>query len=140
MRLTPREDLVTMPQNDRDFTHTIRSAVSTPLKSGIAVFSSTGKALYVNATAKALVMRLHQKENGHSANSAMPRSVDHLLEEMLSIFRTIGQHHGWTELTPKALLAVPDQPIWVKAFGIRGEGDEQRSLIIITMQEVPPAF
>ena len=130
--------MVTMPQQDCDSAYAVRSAVRTARTSGLVVFSSTRKVLYVNKAALALLMRLNRKENGHSANHAIPGSVDRLLEEMLLMLRMAGRHHGWTELTTRRLTAAQDQPIWVRAFGIPGQRDDQRSLIIITMQETPP--
>lgn len=110
----------------------------TPLKAGILVFSSTRKALYVNEAAKVMLMRLKQQENGHSAG-AIPNVIDRLLEDILPMLRAAGRPHGWGELTAKPSIVASDPPIWIKAIGVHGEGDDQRSLVVITIQETPPA-
>ena len=129
---------MTMLQDNRDSTHGIQSVVRAPLKAGILVFSSTRKALYVNEAAKVMLMRLKQQENGHSTG-AIPNVIDRLVEDILPMLRTAGRPHGWGEVTAKPSIAASDPPIWIKAFGVHGAGDDQRSLVVITIQETPAA-
>ncbi len=110
-----------------------------PLNSGIVVFSSRRKPLYVNEAARGILLRLTQKEHVHSRGGSIPSPADNLLEEALPILRTAGTSHGWTELGSNRLPGASNQPVWVKAFRLPDKGDDQRSLIILMIQDTPPA-
>ncbi len=105
------------------------------LNSGIVVFSSTRKALYVNEVGQQHLLQLNRNENGHSANTAIPRSVDHLLDEMLSLLQVRGSDRGWKQLEARRLLVAPDRSVLVRTFGISDRLDIKRSLIVLTIQE-----
>lgn len=89
------------------------------MNSGIVVFSSTRKALYVNEAGQQLLRQLNRNENGHSAGSAIPRSVNHLLDEMLPLLQ----------------VGCADRSVMVRTFGIPDRLDVKRSLVVLTMQE-----
>jgi hypothetical protein len=101
------------------------------LNSGIVVFSSTRKALYMNKAAQQLLIRLNRTENG---SSAMPRSLDNLLEQILPLLGIGGRDRGWKQETRQFAIA-PDRSVLVKSFGIPDRLDCQRSLIVLTIQE-----
>ena len=105
------------------------------LNSGIAVFSSTRKALYVNDVGQQLLLQLNRNENGHSANTAIPRSVDHLLDEMLPLLQVVGSDRAWKQLEARRLVVAPDRSVLVRTFGISDRLDIKRSLIVLTIQE-----
>jgi len=105
------------------------------LNSGIVVFSSTRKALYVNEAGQQLLLQLNQNENGHSAHTAIPRSVDHLLDEMLPLLQVGGGDRGWKQLEARRLVVAPDRSLLVRTFGIPDRLDSKRSLIVLTIQE-----
>jgi hypothetical protein len=105
------------------------------LNSGIVVFSSTRKALYVNEVGQQHLLQLNRNENGHSANTAIPRSVDHLLDEMLSLLQVRGSDRGWKQLEARRLFVAPDRSVLVRTFGISDRLDIKRSLIVLTIQE-----
>src|SRR6476646_402844 len=103
--------------------------------SGIVVFSSTRKALYVNEAGQQLLLQLNRNENVHSANTAIPRSVDHLLDEMLPLLQVGGSDRGWKQLEARRLVVAPDRSVLVRTFGISDRLDIKRSLIVLTIQE-----
>lgn len=105
------------------------------MNSGIVVFSSTRKALYVNEVGQQHLLQLNRNENGHSVNTAIPRSVDHLLDEMLSLLQVRGSDRGWKQLEARRLLVAPDRSVLVRTFGISDRLDIKRSLIVLTIQE-----
>jgi len=127
---------MTMLQDDD---HNASAAVSCTergqLNSGIVVFSSTRKALYVNEVGQQLLLQLNRNENGHSANTAIPRSVDHLLDEMLPLLQVGGSDRGWKQLEARRLVVAPDRSVLVRTFGISDRLDIKRSLIVLTIQE-----
>jgi len=99
------------------------------------VFSSTRKALYVNETGQQLLLQLNRNENGHSADTAIPRSVVHLLDEMLPFLQVGGADSGWRQLEAKRLGVASDRAVVVRTFGIPDRLDVKRSLIVLTIQE-----
>jgi len=105
------------------------------LNSGILVFSSTRKALYVNEAGQQLLLQLNRNENGHSAHTAIPRSVDNLLDEMLPLLQVGGGDRGWKQLEARRLVVAPDRSLLVRTFGIPDRLDIKRSLIVLTIQE-----
>ena len=105
------------------------------MNSGIVVFSSTRKALYVNEAGQQLLRQLNRNENGHSAGSAIPRSVNHLLDEMLPLLQVGCADRGWKQLVAKRLVMAPDRSVLVRTFGIPDRLDVKRSLVVLTIQE-----
>ena len=104
------------------------------INSGIVVFSSTRKTLYMNEAAQQLLMRLNRTESGHAA---IPPSVDNLLDEILPLLRVRGTDRGWKQLVTRRLAMAPDRSVLVKTFGIPDRRDSHRSLIVFTIQETP---
>lgn len=94
------------------------------LNSGIVVFSSSLKALYMNEAARELLIRMTRRENDRSPGGTLPRSVNELLDEMLPLLRTA-----------RRLFTAPDQSVLVKTFGIHSRLDSRQSLIVLTIQE-----
>ena len=94
------------------------------LNSGIVVFSSSLKALYMNEAARELLIRMTRRENDRAAGGTLPRSVNELLDEMLPLLRTA-----------RRLFMAPDQSVLVKTFGIHSRLDSRQSLIVLTIQE-----
>lgn len=135
-KFTEQEEILTMSQDERHPADPVQFAERGQLNSGIVVFSSTRKALYVNEAAQELLMRLNRKENEHSTNGVIPKSVDNLLDEMLPLLRTAGMNQGWKQLDPRRLVAAPDQLVLIKAFGIPDRLDIQRSLIVLLIERI----
>lgn len=104
------------------------------VNSGIVVFSSTLKALYMNQTAHELLTRMTRKENERAPSGTLPRSVNDLLDEMLPLLRMAGMERGCKQLEARRLFTATDQPMVVKTFGIR-RLDIRQSLIVLTIQE-----
>lgn len=102
--------------------------------SGIVVFSSTRKTLYMNEVAQQLLIRLNRAEKG---DSPLPRSVDNLLDEILLVLRIDASERGWKQLAARRFAMAPDRSVLVKTFGIPDRLDAQRSRIVMTMQETP---
>lgn len=102
------------------------------LSSGIVVFSSTRKMLYMNEAAQQFLMRLNRAENGHTA---IPRSVDSLLEEIVPLLRIGPSDGGWKPFESRRFAMPPDRSVVVKTFGIPDRMDHQRNLIVLTIQE-----
>jgi hypothetical protein len=100
--------------------------------SGIVVFSSTRKALYMNEAAQQLLSRLNRAEDG---DSPLPRSVDNLLDEILLVLRIGASDPGWKQLAARRFAMAPDRSVLVKTFGMPDRQDSQRSLIVLTIQE-----
>ena len=105
------------------------------MNSGIVVFSSARKALYVNEAGKQLLLHLNRNEHGQSAGSAIPRSVNHLLDEMLPLLQVGCADRCWKQLEAKRLVMAPDRSVLVRTFGIPDRLDVKRSLVVLTMQE-----
>ena len=126
------KEIVTMSQDDRNASAAVPCLDRGQLNSGIVVLSSTRKALYVNEAGQRLLLQLNRNENGHSAAMAIPRSVDHLLDEMLPL---LGPDRGWKRLEAKRLVVAPDRSVFVRTFGIPDRLDIKRSLIVLTIQE-----
>jgi hypothetical protein len=124
-----------MLQDDRNASAAVPCTDRGQVNSGIVVFSSTRKALYVNEVGQQHLLQLNRNENGHSANTAIPRSVDHLLDEMLSLLQVRGSDRGWKQLEARRLLVAPDRSVLVRTFGIPDRLDIKRSVIVLTIQE-----
>jgi hypothetical protein len=129
------KEIVTMSQDDRNASAAVPCIDRGQLNSGIVVLSSTRKALYVNEAGQRLLLQLNRNENGHSAVMAIPRSVDHLLDEMLPLLQFGGPDRGWKRLEAKRLVVAPDRSVLVRTFGIPDRLDIKRSLIVLTIQE-----
>jgi hypothetical protein len=129
------KEIVTMLQDDRNASAAVPCTDRGQVNSGIVVFSSTRKALYVNETGQQLLLQLNRNENGHSADTAIPRSVVHLLDEMLPFLQVGGADRGWRQLEAKRLVVAPDRSVVVRTFGIPDRLDVKRSLIVLTIQE-----
>jgi hypothetical protein len=127
--------IVTMSQDDRNASAAVPCTDRGQLNSGIVVFASTRKALYVNEAGQQLLLQLNRNENGHSSDTAIPRAVDHLLDEMLPLLQVGGADRGWKQLEAKRLVVAPDRSMLVRTFGIPDRLDIKRSLIILTIQE-----
>ena len=106
------------------------------LNSGIVVFSSSLKALYMNEAARELLIRMTRRENDRAAGGTLPRSVNELLDEMLPLLRTANMDRGWKQPEARRLFTAPDQSVLVKTFGIHNRLDVRRSLIVLTIQEI----
>jgi hypothetical protein len=124
-----------MSQDDRNASAAVPSADGGQVNSGIVVFSSTRKALYVNEAGQQLLRQLNRNENGHSAGSAIPRSVNHLLDEMLPLLQVGCADRGWKQLEAKRLVMAPDRSVMVRTFGIPDRLDVKRSLVVLMIQE-----
>lgn len=103
--------------------------------SGIVVFSSSLKALYMNEAARELLIRMTRRENERAPSGTLPRSVNDLLDEMLPLLRTAGTDRGWKQLKARRLFTAPNPPVLVKTFGIHHRLDIRPSLIVLTIQE-----
>lgn len=103
--------------------------------SGIVVFSSSLKALYMNEAARELLIRMTRRENERAPSGTLPRSVNDLLDEMLPLLRTAGTDRGWKQLEARRLFTAPNPPVLVKTFGIHHRLDIRPSLIVLTIQE-----
>ena len=123
-----------MSRDDRNVSAAV-GAAGGQLNSGIVVFSSTRKALYVNEAGQQLLLQLNRNENGQPAGTAIPRSVDHLLDEMLPLLRVGRADRGWKQLEAKRLVMASDRSVLVRTFGIPDRLDVKRSLVVLTMQE-----
>lgn len=124
-----------MSQDDRNASAAVPCADGGHLNSGIVVFSSTRKALYVNEAGQQLLLQVNRNENGQSAGTAIPRSVDHLLDEMLPLLQAGCADRGWKQLEAKRLVMAPDRSMLVRTFGIPDRLDVKRSLVVLTIQE-----
>ena len=100
--------------------------------SGIVVFSSSRKPLYMNAAAQQLLLRLNRTEMG---DSAILRSVDNLLDEILLVLRIGSSDRGWKQLATRRFSTTPDRSVLVRTFGIPDRRDSERSLIVLTIRE-----
>ena len=135
MKLIEQEEKVFMPQSG-DGAPPASSSSGISANSGIVVFSSTRKPLYVNQGAQQLLKRLHRQEQGHSANEGFPRAIDDLLDEMVPMLQTVGRNNGWTDLKAKRLIPALDRSLLLKAYGIPDRVDVQQSVILLTIQEI----
>jgi hypothetical protein len=104
--------------------------------SGIVVFSSTRKPLYMSVGAQQLLMRLNRTEHGESA---IPKSVDNLLDQILPLVKIGASDRRWKQLDTKRFAMAPDRSVLVKTFGIPDRRDSQRELIVVTLQETHPS-
>ena len=136
-RVHRTEEITTMSHNDRN--STIGNAAKAHLNSGIVVFSSMRKPLYVNEAARRALIRLNRSDNGRPTRGTLPSSVDALLDEMVPLLATPGVDRGWRQLETRRLTAAPDQAVLVKTIGIPDRVDIQRSLIILTIEEAAQA-
>jgi len=100
---------------------------------GIVLLSSDRKVLHVNKAAHDLLLRWRQKEGGAPCGS-LPRSVDNLLDETLTLLHIPVQLRGWRRLTEKRLVKELGHPVCVQALGIPRGLDTHRSLILLTMK------
>jgi hypothetical protein len=126
-----------MSQDERQSVLPMVLAARRHFNSGIVVFSSARKVLYVNEAAHDFFRRLNRMENDHTTwaiQGAVPRSVDNLLDEMLKLLRHAVMNRSWKRLEARPLVAA-DQPVLVQAFGIPNRVDTQRSLIVLTIQD-----
>ena len=137
MKSTEQEDISTMSLDDRNFAPADLCIVPVKGKvnSGIVVFSSSLKALYMNEAARELLIRMTRKENERAPGGTLPRSVNELLDEMLPLLRTATMDRGWKQPEARRLFTAPDQSVLVKTFGIHNRLDVRRSLIVLTIQE-----
>lgn len=102
------------------------------LTSGIVVFSSTRKALYMNEAAQQLFKRLNRTEDGLSA---IPRSVEKLLDEILPLLRVGLSDGGWKQFESRRFGMPPDRSVLIKTISIPDRMDNRRALIVLTIQE-----
>ena len=77
--------------------------------SGIVVFSSSRKPLYMNAAAQQLLLRLNRTEMG---DSAILRSVDNLLDEILLVLRIGSSDRGWKQLATRRFPRLQTDRCW----------------------------
>jgi hypothetical protein len=126
------KEIVTMSHDDHTSTAVGVSAEKEHLNSGIIVFSSTRKPLYMNAAAQRLLLRLNQAESGHSP---IPKAVDNLLNEILPLLTIGGKDGSWRQLESRRFTMAPDRSMVVKTFGIPDRRDSERALIVLTIQE-----
>jgi hypothetical protein len=105
------------------------------VNSGIVVFSSSLKALYMNEAARELLIRMTRKENERAPGGTLPRSMNDLLDEMLPLLRTANMDRGWKQPEARRLFMGSDQSVLVKTFGIHNRVDIRQSLIVLTIQE-----
>ena len=99
--------------------------------SGIVVFSSTRKPLYMNQAAQQLLSRLVRPENGLAA---IPSSVHFLLDEILPLVGG-GRDGRWKQFETRRFPTTRDRSLLVRTFGIPDRRDSQRSLIVLTLRE-----
>jgi hypothetical protein len=100
---------------------------------GIVLLSSDRKVLYVNNAAHDLLLRWRQKE-GRAPSRPLPRAVDDLLDQTLTLLHIPVQHRGWRRLTEKRLVEASGHSVCVQALGISHGLDTHRSLILLTMK------
>jgi hypothetical protein len=124
-----------MSQDDRNASAAVPCADGGQPNSGIVVFSSARNALYVNEAGKQLLLQLNRNENGQSAGSAIPKSIDHLLDDMLPLLQVGCADRGWKQLVAKRLVMAPDRSVLVRTFGIPDRLDVKRSLVVLMIQE-----
>jgi hypothetical protein len=103
--------------------------------SGIVVFSSTRKTLYINQAAHHILSRLAQRENEHGHYCNLLRSANDLLDETLPFLRAAGMEYSCKQLNVRRLIAARDQSVLVKTFGIRNRMNIRQPLIVLTLQE-----
>jgi hypothetical protein len=82
--------------------------------------------------AQQLFMRLNRTEQGESA---IPKSVDNLLDQMLPLVKIGASDLRWKQLETRRFAMAPDRSVLVKTFGIPDRRDSQRALIVVTIQE-----
>lgn len=99
--------------------------------SGIVVFSSTRKPLYMNRAAQQLLSRLEGPEMGPAA---VPRSIHTLVDEILPLV-TGGRDPSWRQFETRRFPTGRNRSLLVRTFGIPDRRDSQRSLIVLTVQE-----
>ena len=99
--------------------------------SGIVVFSSAQKPLYMNQAAQQLLSQLHRPEMGLAV---IPPSVHTLLSEILPLV-IAGGDRSWKQFETRRFPTARDRSLLVRTFGIPDRRDSQRSLIVLTIQE-----
>ena len=137
MKSTEQEDISTMSLDDRNFAPADPCIlpVKGKVNSGIVVFSSSLKALYMNEAARAVLIRMTRKENDRAPSGTLLQSVNELLDEMLPLLRTANMDRGWKQPEARRLFTGSDQSVLVKTFGIHNRLDVRRSLIVLTIRE-----
>jgi hypothetical protein len=124
LALRPK-DTVMMTREARNTSAAVLSTENGHLTSGLMVFSSTRKALYINEAAQQLLRRLSGTEN----------PIDQLLDEMLPLLHTDLIDRGWKQLDARRLTTTGDRAIVIRTFGIPDRLDMRRSLIVLTISE-----
>ena len=104
-------------------------------RSGVLVLSSTRKLVYVNQTARALLLMLSRNESGPAADGALPKSVEYVLDEVLAVLRIPLEHHGWRLLASTQLPKSPGEVLLVNVFGRRQGLDIEPSPIVLIMRQ-----
>ena len=137
MLSTEQEGISTVSLDDRNVAPADPCIVPVKgkLNSGIVVFSSSLKALYMNEAARELLIRMTRRENDRAPGGTLPRSVNELLDEMLPLLRTVNRDGGWKQPEARRLFTTPDQSVLVKTFGMHNRLDIRQSLIVLTIQE-----
>ena len=137
MKSTEQEDISTMSLDDRNCAPADPCIVPVKGKvnSGIVVFSSSLKALYMNEAAREVLIRMTRRETDRAPGGTLPRSMNDLLDEMLLLLRTANMDRGWKQPESRRLFTGSDQSVLVKTFGIHNRVNIRRSLIVLTIQE-----
>ena len=137
MKSTEQEDISTMSLDDRNCAPADPCIVPVKGKvnSGIVVFSSSLKALYMNEAAREVLIRMTRRETDRAPGGTLPRSMNDLLDEMLLLLRTANMDRVWRQPESRRLFTGSDQSVLVKTFGIHNRVDIRRSLIVLTIQE-----
>lgn len=129
-------EVLTVTQDECDSVHSVPVATMRRLDLGIMVLSSTCKVLYANTAAHRFLKRLNRGENGHSTAGAFPASVADLLDEILKSFETGPAKRDREQLEERRLVVGQDQALLLQAFSIPDRMNEQRSRIVLTIQEI----
>jgi hypothetical protein len=101
--------------------------------SGLLVFSSNRTVLFANKAAHDLLVRLHRQETEPSSDGRLPKSLEHLLDEILTLLRIPVERRGWRRFAAKRLGEATVDSVVVQAFGGPYGPDRQRSLIVLTL-------
>jgi len=133
-----REDMTT-PQDKSDSELPVPVPTRGQPDSGIIVYSSSGRALYVNNAARQFLTRVNGREHGPSIHEhdPFPSLVADLLNGMLKSLEARTTTGDRRVLQARRLVVRQDQPVLLQAFAIPDRLDIQRSRIVLTLQETP---
>lgn len=121
-----------MAQGESQSTDPLLFATGTRDTSGLLVLSSDRTVLYANKAAHDLLLRLHRQETGPSADGRLPKSLEHLLDDILTMLHIPVERRGWRRFAAKRLGATGESVV-VQAFGGPYGTDRRRSLVVLTM-------